>query len=160
MSNNKNEEKGKEGSFDPGCVTDIQDKLLSNNYALKAFASLLGSSELSDFADHYPADVYKESNYEADALRFGLSQIIDLYLTHQERIIEEYVDQYHKSDICLVKWAKSTIDMVERGAFTTKDAAINPLREAVGNLDIVINRDGELKGKTEEIKETCMKYLK
>lgn len=154
------EEKKKEGSFDPGCITDIQDKLLSHNYVLRAFATLLMSSDLSDFATQYPTDVHSESNYEADALRFGLSQIIDLYLAHQERIIEEYVDQYHKSDICLVRYAKFIIDAAGHGAYTSKDVAIRELRKEAANLDTVINRDGELKEKAEELKETCMKYLK
>lgn len=59
-----------------------------------------------------------------------------------------------------MKWAKSAIDMVEHDAFNTKDAAINKLREITENLDIVINRDGELKEKAAELKETCMEYLK
>lgn len=160
MSNNKTEEMKKEGCFDPECITDIQDKLLSNNYALKAFAALLASSDLHDFANQYPADIYRDNNYNAEALRLGLSQIIDLYLEHQERIIDEYVDQYHKSDTCLVRWVKSAIDMVERGAFTTKDAAINKLRETIDDLDIVIKRGGELKEKAEELKGYCMTYLK
>ncbi len=49
--------------------------------------------------------------------------------------------------------------MVEQGAFTKKEAAINKLHETVANLDIVINRGGELKGKAEELKETCVGYL-
>lgn len=155
-----NEIKEKEGSFDPGCVADIQDKLLSNNYALKALASLLMSSDLSDFADQYPADVYRESNYEAEALRFGLSQIIDFYLAHQEQILKEYVDQYHKSDINMVRRSKNVVEDMNKGAFRTKEAAIKALREAVENLDTVINHDGELKGKAEELKEMCMVYLK
>ncbi len=153
------EEKKKEGSFDPGCITDIQDKLLSNNYALKAFASLLNSSDLSDFANQYPADVYRENNYEAEALRFGLSQIIDLYLAHQEQIIKEYVDQYFKSDMYLVGHTKAIIDNFSLGAYTSRDVAIRELHEEVANLDTVINRDGELKGKGEELKETCLKHL-
>lgn len=154
------EKKEKDGSFDPGCITDIQDKLLSHNYVLRAFATLLTTSGLSDFATQYPTDVHSDSNHEAEALRFGLSQIIDLYLAHQESILAEYVDQYHKSDIALVRWAKFAIESVERRAFCTKEGAIKELREAVANLDTVINRDGELKGKADEMKETCMKYLK
>lgn len=160
MSNNKNEEKEKEGSFDPGCITDLQNKLLSHNYALKAFAVLLQSSDLSDFATQYPTDVSREHNYEADALRFGLLQIIDLYLAHQESIIAGYVDQYNKSDINLVRESESLIGMVDHDAFNSKDAANNALREAMEHLDIVINRNGELKEKAVELKETCMGYLK
>lgn len=110
---------------------------------------MLRSSDLHDFADERLAASLKSDNYEASSLRWGLSQIIDLYLEHQERILKEYVDQYHESDICLMKWAKVVIDDMDQGAFTTKEAAINKLHEAIGNLDIVINRNGELKEEAE-----------
>ncbi|MCC6325703.1 MAG: hypothetical protein DCC43_14590 [Candidatus Brocadia sp.] len=96
MLNNKNEAKKKEGSFDPGCITDLQDKLLSHHYALRAFAVLLQDSDLTDFATQYPTPGCEERNYEAEALRLGLSQIIELYLEHQERIIEKHVEQYER----------------------------------------------------------------
>lgn len=160
MSNDKKEEKGKEGSFDPGCVGDLCDKLSGHNYALRAFAALLRSSDLHDFADQDLADSMKSDDFEAANLRWGLAQIIELYIDHQERILKGYVEQYFKSDYELVRWSKSIIGMVDQGAFTTNTAAINKLREAVENLDIVIGRDGELKEKAMELKETCMKYLK
>ena len=72
----------------------------------------------------------------------------------------EYVDQYHKSDINLVRRSKFIIDAMDQGAYTSKNVAIRELREAVANLDTVINRGGEFKGKAEEIKETCLVYLK
>lgn len=59
----------------------------------------------------------------------------------------------------LVGHAKFIIDAAGHGAYTSKDVAIRELRKEAANLDTVINRDGELKGKAEEIKETCMKYL-
>ncbi len=154
------EKKEKEGSFDPRCVADIYDKLSGHNYALRAFAVLLRSSDLAGFADQNLSDTLKSNDFETSNLRWGLSQIIDLYLAHQERILMEYVDQYHKSDIALVKWAKSAIEMVEQGAFRTKEGAINKLRETIESLTIVINRDGELKEKATELKETCRGYLK
>lgn len=160
MSEEKKDEKKKEGSFDPRCVAAIYDKLSSHNYALRAFAALLRSSDLFDFADERLAATLKSDNHEASNLRWGLSQIIDLYLAHQERIVEEYVDQYHESDICLMKWAKVAIDAVDQGAFITKDAAINKLQEAIKNLNIIINRNGELKEEAEKLKTYCMTYIK
>lgn len=154
------EEKKKEGSFDPRCVADIYDKLDSHSYALRALGTLLKSSDFNDLSDDSAGDLPVTHPDHPCNLRWGLSQIIDLYLAHQERVIMEYVDQYHKSDIALIKWAKSAIEMVEQGAFRTKEGAIKELREALEKLNIVINRDEELKGKAEEIKETCMGYLK
>lgn len=160
MSNDKKEVKEKEGSFDPGCVADIYDKLSSHNYALRAFAALLQSSDLFDFADERLAATLKSDNHEASSLRWGLSQIVDLYLEHQERIVEEYVDQYHKSDICLMKWAKYVINEMDRGVFPTKGMAINKLQEAMKNINIIITRNGELKEEAEKLKNCCMNYIK
>lgn len=153
------EEKKKEGSFDPRCVADIYDKLDSHSYALRALGTLLKSSALADFADQDLEDTMKSDDFEKANLRWGLSQIIDLYLAHQERIVNEYVDQYFKSDMYLVGHAKFIIDDFRLGNYTSKDVAMRKLREEVANLDTVINRDGELKGKAGELKETCLKHL-
>lgn len=160
MSEEKKDEKKKEGIFDPGCVADIYDKLSGHNYALRTFAALLRSSDLFDFADERLAATLKSDNHEASNLRWGLSQIIDLYLAHQERILEEYVDQYHESDLCLMKWAKYVINDMDQGVFPTKDMAINKLQEAIKDLDIIINKNGELKGEAERLKGYCMSYIK
>lgn len=154
------EENKKEGSFDPSCVADIYDKLSSHNYALRAFAVLLRSSDLHDFADQDLGETMKSDDFEAANLRWGLSQIIDLYLAHQEMILKGYVDQYFKSDMHLVEHAKFIIDDFRLSNYTSKDVAIRELCDEVANLDTVINRDGELKGKAEELKETCLRYLK
>lgn len=121
---------------------------------MRAFAALLRSSDLADFADQGLSDTLKSNDFETSNLRWGLSQIIDLYLAHQESILSGYVGQYHKSDYELVRRSKYLIGMVDQGAFSTKDAAINALREAVGNLSVVIDRDGELKEKARELKES------
>lgn len=160
MSNNKNEEKKKEGSFDPGCVADIYDELSGHNYALRAFGALLGSSALHDFADQDLGDTLKSDNFKAADLRWGLSQIIDLYLEHQERVIKAYVKQYLESDYERIRYVKTNIELVDQGAFGTKEAAIDALHKAIENLDIMINRGGELKGMAEELKDYCMTYLR
>lgn len=153
------EKKEKEGSFDPRCVADIYDKLSAHNYALRAFGALLQSSDLFSFADQNLADTMKSNNFEAADLRWGLSQIIDLYLAHQESILAGYVDQYSKSDICLMRRAKYLIGSMDRGGYQTKNVAIRELREAADILDTVISHDGELKEKAEELKSRCMEYL-
>jgi hypothetical protein len=160
MPNDKKEEKEKEGSFDPRCVADIYDKLSGHNYALRALGALLRSSALDDFADPLLGETLKSDNFKAADLRWGLSQIIDLYLAHQEMILKGYVDQYFKSDYELVRRSKSIIEMVDQGGFTTKDAAANALREAVGNLSVVIDRGGALKENAEKLKEECLTYLR
>ncbi len=113
------EKKEKAGSFDPWCVADIYDKLSGHNYALRAFAALLRSSDLADFADQNLSDTLKSDNFETSNLRWGLSQIIDLYLAHQESILSGYMDQYHKSDYELVRRSKYLIGMADQGAYVS-----------------------------------------
>lgn len=151
----------KEGEFDPGCVTDICDKLYAHNYVLRAFGALLRSSHLDDFTDQKLAtQLSPKIDPEAQNLRWGLSQIVDLYLAHQEKILSEYCDLYYKSDIYLTQEAETAIKMFEQRAWSTQEAAEVSLHMTIRNLDIVINRGGELKEKATALKETCLNHLK
>lgn len=160
MSDEKKDEKNKEGSFDPKCVADIYDKLSSHNYALRAFGALLKSSDFNELSDDSAGDLPVTHPNHPCNLRWGLSQIIDLYLAHQESILEGYVEQYHKSDYALMRRSKFLIELVDQGAFTTKEAAINALREAMGILSVIIDRGGELKEEAEKLKNYCMNYIR
>ena len=147
----------KEGEFDPGCVTDIYDELHAHSFALRAFGTLLRSSHLFDFADESLSDqMSPNKDGEAENLRWGLSQIIELCLNQQEKILAEYCDQYHKSDIYKTQMAVRAIWRFEQG----DPAAADSLCETITNLDIVINRNGELKEEAAALKETCVQYLK
>jgi hypothetical protein len=145
----------KEGEFDPGCVTDIYDKLCAHNYALRAFGALLQSSDLDDFTDEKLAtQLSPKIDLEAQNLRWGLSQIIDLYLAHQENILSEYCDLYYQSDTYITRHAEKFINFFQPDAWPA-----DKLRETITNLDIVINRSGELKEKAAVLKETYLEYL-
>lgn len=150
------EKKEKKPDFEPGDVSDIYDKLSKHSFALQAFGALLRSSDLNDFADAAYGESHKD---KASNIRWGLSQIIELYLGHQERILSEHLDEYHKSDTALIKRGKITISMVEQGAFISRDVSANKLRAAISNLDIVINRRGDLEEKAHELKGVCLKYI-
>lgn len=131
-----------QGEFDPGCVTKIYDELHAHNYALRAFGALLQSSHLDDFTDEGLATkLSPEIDLEAQNLRWGLSQIIELYLAHQEQILAGYCDQYHKSDVYIMQQAEAKIRM-----------GSNSLREEIINLDIVINRGGAMKDRATALK--------
>lgn len=144
----------KEGEFDPEVVNDIYDEMHSHNFALRAFGTLLRSSDLVDFAGEDTHDL------EASDLRYGLSQIIELYLSHQERLLSAHVEQYKKSDAHLVRQGQRTISMIEQGAFVSREVAINHLRDSVNDLDIVIERNGELQDKAMQLKRICLDYIK
>lgn len=151
------DEKKKEGEFDPGCITDIYEELYGHSTALRAFATLLCSSDLADFTE----ESYGEGHEgEASTLRYGLSQIIELWLDRQKCILSGYVDQYRKSDFAILKHAAGLINMVDQGASNSKEAVENQLREEIADLDIVINRHGEREAKAHELKGVYLKYLK
>lgn len=133
------EQKG-EGYFDPEAVVEIYDEMSLHSLSLKAVASLLKESS----SDHEDGDP-----------RYGLSQIIEMYIERQESILRKYVDQYENSNIALTESAESTIQMIKEGAFTSKEVATVHLREAIHNLDIVIGRNGGFKGKAEKLKAEC-----
>lgn len=149
-----------EGSFDPGWFADFYNEWDSHSQALRALGNLIKTSNFNELSDDSAGELPLGHPDHPSNLRWGISQIIDLYLAHQEQILKKYLDQYNKSDIRLLEYAGFAIEMVERGAFTKKEAAINKLRETITDLDTVINRNDELKEKAEELKETCMRYLK
>lgn len=96
---------------------------------------------------------------EACNLRGGLSQLIELCLDHQENMVSEYCDLYCKSNAWLLQHSEDLIIMVGQGAFISREVAVDRLQEAVSNLDIVINRGGDLKGKALTMKESGLKYI-
>ena len=150
------EERKKEGEFAPGCVIDIYDEMLAHGAALRALGELLRSADLAGFSEGAYGEGHKD---QAADLRWGLSQIIDMYLARQEGILSKYVDQYHKSDICLLKSAGGLISAVEEGAFKSEEVAANRLREVIADLDTVIGRQGDLAEKAITLKARCKEMI-
>ncbi len=146
----------KKPDFEPGDVLDIYDKLSTHSFALQAFGALLRSSDLNDFADAAYGEGHRDT---ASNMRWGLSQIIELYLDYQERILSEHLDEYRKSDTALIKWAKNSISMVEQRAFVSREVAAAKLKETIADLDIVIDRNGDLQDTALQLKGVCLKYI-
>ncbi len=158
MTETKEKEKEKELDFEPGDVSDIYNKLFNHSFALRAFGALLKSSGLRDFSDE--SDLLDSPRDDRRlSLRWGLEQIIELYLAHQESILSEHLDAYHTSDTALVRRARSLIIMVEQGAFISRKVSATRLRETITDLDIVIERRGDLEEKAHELKGVCLKYI-
>ncbi len=152
----KNAKMDRKGDFDPGCVTEIYNTLTGHNFALRAFGALLRSSDLTDFSEDGYRDPNAPGNRNAEELRYGLSQLIELYLAHQEQVLTGYVDQYHESDIWLIKRSADLISMIEQGAFISREIMANELREAISMLDIVIARGGDLVEKAAAMKASIL----
>ncbi len=136
------EQKGK-GYFDPVAVVEIYDEMTEHNLSLETVAGLLKKINLNG------------NDSKAEDLVYGLSQIIEMYIERQESILQRHVDRYRNSNIALTECAESTIQMVEQGAFTSKEVTAVNLREALHKLDIVIGRDGCFKEKAEKLKAEC-----
>lgn len=145
----------KEGSFDPGRICDLSDELNNHSYVLKAFAALLRESSLFEFSVD-PGDFDREK----EDLRWGLQQIVDMYIEKQESIIEKYTTEYWNSDIRLVESAKGFLSMIKEGAFMPGTDITERLKEHMNNLDTVISRDGELRDDAEALKRTFTKLSK
>lgn len=143
-------EKKKEGDFDPGCIADLAETVREQNLALRAFACLLRDADL----DYFIGATYEE-NFKAEAsnLKWGLFQLIELCVDRQDKTVSDYADQYYNSDLYIVKSAVGTIEMMEQGAFRD---ALARLRDVIKDLDIVINRGGELKDKALHLKDICL----
>lgn len=137
--------------FEPGDVSDIYDKLTNHSCALRAFGLLLKSSDLNDFAD--------EMNSNSEQARWGLNQIIEMYLSHQDSVLSEHLDQYCKSDIVLIRQAKIVCNHIDQGAYESTNGEINALRKAIEKLDIVIKRNADLAGRAKELKGICFDYI-
>lgn len=146
--------KQKEGEFDETLVGALCDELRSHSHALKALGELICSSSFfSGFADD------SSGEGESANLRWGLQQMIDLYLDRQEKILDEYKEKYECFDLVLLKKGENTLKIVEEGAFVGKEAAHDALRRAVSFLDVVMERENEYKEKAGVIKGKCEAYL-
>lgn len=144
------------GDFDPGCVIEIYDTLTEHNYALRAFGALLRSSDLTDFNSEncIPGSL---AEIKADDLRYGLSQIIEVYIAKQEQILNSYVDQYEESDFWRIKRASQLISLA--GAYASNEMADVELREAHILLENVIARGGDLSLKAASMKESILQRI-
>lgn len=138
------EDKEVEGDFHPGAVIDIYDDLTNHALALRAFGALLHSSDLSDFADQYPGERMQPEDSGKSSLRWGLQQMIDLYLNHQERVLSGYVEKYQNSNQVFIEDAQKIISSIERGAYSLNfQDGLKSLKKALELLDIVKNRDAD-----------------
>lgn len=154
------EAKSKEDDFNNNIILDIQSEFIHFNNSLRALGALLKSSNLYDFADEDLANsINPEKNEESENLRWGLSQLINLCLDHQEKILSKYCDQYLESDFYLMEHSRVSINLIESGALRTQDDVKNSLNKTVVSLDTIINRGGILKLQAEKMKEICLKHM-
>lgn len=147
------EAKRKEGEFDEFIMGNMCNALEEHTFALAALAELITTSTLEAFAEE--AGGY----HSGENLRLGLLKIFELYLERQQKIQEEYLEKFDNLDLVLLKRGKTLLELVKEGAFNKKEKAQEKLHDAIAFLDVVIEREGELKPAAEKVKGACAERL-
>lgn len=130
-------------------MNDLWDDLKALSHVLEAFGTLLRTSSLFSFADE-----------DEGCLRWGFSQIIDLYLEKQERITSEYADKYNKSNYILLTHAEKGLKNCKDGMFNTVDATVNFLKKDIKDLDVIIAHSVEFSERAQKAKKMIMDFIR
>lgn len=143
-------------------IADISDSLQRHSFALHAFASLLTVSNFEGLAEDDAPDTYFNSNIEKQDLRLGFGILLELYLEHQQKILNEYMDSSYKGNSWFTNKARNIISLEESGAFSSNELAINELMGAIAILGVVLNgkvsNDNDIH-EAEELKATCLQKI-
>ena len=127
------EGKKKLEKFEPGMVRDLYDTLTNHNWALRAFGALLESADLGTHFDNHE----KSAEY-----RWGLNQIVELYINYQERKLE---DIWAKSINCpedIIKGSLLTYEFVQQGGPRSREVGLEEVRKALNKINLVISEFG------------------
>ncbi len=140
---------------------EICNKLDTHIYALKAFGALLNSSNLSVFSDENLASLacyqedkdegFKVSDYSS-GLRWGLEQIVELWIEKFKRILDE-------DYIYSIEDAEKTMNRIDMNI--AEDNIIEKLRNCINRLNhIIYSREfsEEMTKKANEIRQKCNEY--
>lgn len=134
--------------FEPSEVVRFCDELTVDNYALRAFGVLLGDSNLEEFTG---------DPEEARDLRYGLRQIVELYVKRQERKLNELSMKSLNSFERVISQVKGTYEAVNHGAFCGSDVALEEVRTALNKINLVIAKCGDEYPQAIAIRDKLMK---
>lgn len=136
---------------------DLRDIISEDNYALRAFGTLLSTAKLSDFdSDNYIPG--SEGKIEAEGLQYGLAKLIELYLAKQEQVLDNFAEEYRESDEYILQRTSRLIKLTEEGMWTSGCIAAESFFNALDGLETIIGRNPTLKPMAEEMKSSLMKY--
>ncbi|MFA7185461.1 MAG: hypothetical protein WC082_11230 [Victivallales bacterium] len=127
-------EDAKAERFDAKLVYKLYDELTGRNWALRAFGALLESADLEN--------KFGNSNPDGAEYRWGLNQIVELYIDHQERKLNELHDKVFNSPEEVIKAAESNCEMIRNGAFLSGEAALETCRKELVKVNRVIAEFG------------------
>lgn len=134
----------------------LYEQLHEHSHALEAFGALLETSSLHLFSDEdMGTRIHPEVDTNKTNLRWGLSQIIDLYVEKQEMIADEYLNQFLNSDYVLLTHAEKGIELCRQGMWNTVEATIKSLKDDIYALDMVIDRSEEFRDRAKWAKKSA-----
>ncbi len=128
-------------------IQELHEKLSHHSFALRAFGALLETSNLNEFSDN--------SSPQAEDLRYGLAQIIDLYLARQQHLIAGTLPKNSNDDRGQLLWAQVTMDHVREGYYNTKEAALQDMHKVSVTLNELIRKSSEYGDRAQELKDEC-----
>ena len=130
------ESKRKLEKFDFSWFFEFCNEFSSDNLALKAFGTLLESSNLSDFTNDEP-------DPEAEDLRFGLKDIVELCINRHKLKAEKLSDRIYNTPEYVIKRSKNAYKMTREGCWATHVVALKETRMVINDINEVILRFGE-----------------
>lgn len=113
---------------------DLYDNLTAQNQALRAFGALLECADLETR--------FGNSSPDGMDYRAGLNQIVELYIDHQERKLEEVRQQCLTSPDWIIRSALHTYKMIQNGGYRTNEIALQECRKSIGQVALVIAEYG------------------
>lgn len=121
-------------SVSPQDVRDLYDDLTGRNWALRAFGALLESADLgSHFSDNHA---------NGAEFRWGLNQIVELYIEHMERRLNTIRSKSLKNPDAYIKGALDAYENVNKGAITSYEVNLEIVRMALNRINVVISKYG------------------
>jgi hypothetical protein len=115
-------------------INRLYDIFSSDSWALRAFGALL---ETADLGRHFGNEHVDGAEY-----RWGLNQIVEMYLEKQERKLNEIQMKHSNSPEVFIKDALMTYEMVSAGAFNSHEVSLESVRKAINKLNLVISEFG------------------
>lgn len=143
----------KEGVFNQWFMGDLCDELHQHSHVLEALSELIASSSMTGFSNENRAEEYSANR------RWGIQQIIELYLDQQKRILDEYMERFHNFDLVILEKGKNQLESVLKGVYIKKADEVEPLKKAIEYLDIIIERGGDFTAEAVAVKGECKDYL-
>ena len=120
--------------FDFAGINRLYDIFSSDSWALRAFGALL---ETADLGRHFGNEHVDGAEY-----RWGLNQIVEMYLEKQERKLNEIQMKHSNSPEAFIKKALTTYEMVSHGAYKSHEVGLEEVRKAINKINLVISEFG------------------